>query len=312
VTPIAGGQSNPTYFVTSGERRMVLRKKPAGPTLPSAHAIDREYRIMHALAITGVPVPAMLSYCDDASVIGTPFYMMERLEGRIFHDSALPDLQREERKAIYVAMAQTLAQLHSVDWTSLDLSDYGRRGNYFARQVGRWSKQWSLSKTRELASIDFLIKWLNENIPQDETTTIVHGDFRLGNLMFHPTEPRVIGVLDWELSTLGHPLADLAHSAMIWRSSPQEYGGILGLDLDKLGIPALQTYYAAYQQAGGRPGLSTFHLAFALFRFAVIFEGIGARAREGNAAGDNAAEVGPLAERFAARAVEVIRTPDIL
>lgn len=311
VNPIAGGQSNPTYFVTAGGRRMVLRKKPAGPILPSAHAIDREYRVMRALADTGVPVPAMLSYCDDASVIGTPFYLMERLDGRVFHDSALPGMQEAERKAIYIAMAQTLAQLHAVDWSSLGLSDYGRPGNYFTRQVGRWSKQWSLSKTRELPSIDFLVDWLTKNIPQDDTTAIVHGDFRLGNLMFHPNEPRVIGVLDWELSTLGHPLADLAHNAIIWQCSPQEYGGILGLDLDALGIPKLQAYCAAYQAGGGQPGLNAFHLTFALFRYAVIFEGIAARAREGTAAASNAAEVGPLAERFAARAVEAIRTPGI-
>lgn len=308
---IAGGQSNPTYFITGGPRRMVLRTKPSGPVLPSAHAIDREYRIMRALAGTGVAVPAMLDYCDDTTVIGTPFYLMERLDGRVFHDSALPGLAPATRAAVYREMAETLAALHNVDWLAADLADYGRPGNYFARQVARWSKQWSLSKTRELADIDFLIGWLSQNIPPDDTTTIVHGDFRLGNLMFHPTEPRVVGVLDWELSTLGHPLADLAHSAMIWRSSPQEYGGILGLDVERRGIPTLQGYCAAYREAGGRGELKPFHLAFALFRFAVIFEGIAARARDGSAAADNAAEVGPLAERFAARAVETIRTPDI-
>jgi aminoglycoside phosphotransferase (APT) family kinase protein len=309
---IAGGQSNPTYFVTSGGRRMVLRKKPAGPVLPSAHAIDREYRVMNALDGTGVPVPKMLHYCDDAGVIGTPFYLMERLDGRVFHDSALPGLSAPERGAIYRSVAQALAKLHAVDWAAIGLSDYGRPGNYFARQVARWTRQWTLSKTRDLADIDVLIDWLTRNMPPDETTTVVHGDFRLGNLMFHPTEPRVIGILDWELSTLGHPLADLAHSAMIWRSSPREYGGILGLDLAALGIPDLRAYCDAYRAAGGRGTLKPFHLAFALFRFAVIFEGIAARARDGSAAADNAAEVGPLAARFAARAVEVIRNPGIL
>lgn len=310
---IAGGQSNPTYFVTAGgDRRLVLRKKPAGPVLPSAHAIDREYRVMSALGNTDVPVPKMLRYCDDISVIGTPFYLMERLDGRVFHDSALPGLSAPERGAIYRAMAQTLAKLHAIDWAAIGLSDYGRPGNYFSRQVARWTRQWTLSKTRDLADIDVLIDWLTRNIPQDDTTTIVHGDFRLGNLMFHPTEPRVIGILDWELSTLGHPLADLAHSAMIWRSSPQEYGGILGLDLAALGIPDLQAYCDAYRAAGGRGTLAPFHLAFALFRFAVIFEGIAARARDGSAAADNAAEVGPLAERFAARAVEAIVAPPAL
>lgn len=309
---IAGGQSNPTYFLTAGGRKLVLRKKPAGPVLPSAHAIDREYRVMSALGGTDVAVPRMLRYCDDVNVIGTPFYLMERLDGRVFHDSALPGLSVPERDAIYRAMSQTLAKLHAVDWAAIGLSDYGRPGNYFARQVARWTKQWTLSKTHDLADIDFIIDWLSQNIPQDDTTTIVHGDFRLGNLMFHPTEPRVVGILDWELSTLGHPLADLAHSAMIWRSSPQEYGGILGLDLPALGIPDLRTYCEAYRAAGGHGELKPFHLAFALFRFAVIFEGIAARARDGSAAAANAAEVGPLAERFAARAVEAIQAPSVL
>jgi len=304
---VAGGQSNPTYFVSYPDRRLVLRKKPAGAVLPSAHAVDREYRIISALADSGVPVPKTVLFYPDEDVVGTPFYIMERLDGRVFHDSALPGLDAEERRAVYRDFAATLARLHAVDWAALGLSDYGRPGNYFARQIGRWTKQWQLSKTRDLPDIDRLIEWLPNHIPQDDVATIVHGDFRLGNLMFHPTEPRVIAVLDWELSTLGHPLADLAHSITLWHARPQDYGGLVGLDLDRLGIPGAAGFVADYESLGRREAsLQPFHVAFALFRFAVIFEGIAARALAGNAAAANAGEVGALSEVYARRAVEVV------
>ena len=300
---ISGGQSNPTFFVTYDDRSLVLRKQPAGELLPSAHAVDREFRIMSALGSTGVPVPPALLLCEDRSVIGTLFYVMEKVDGRVFHDCTLPGVPPQERRAMYRAMAHTLAALHNVDHAAAGLADFGRPGNYFARQVARWARQWELSKSREDANIARLVEWLPAHVPEDDTTTISHGDYRIGNLMFHPTRPEVVAVLDWELSTLGHPLADLAHCSMAWVSRPEEYGGIEGLDLDALGIPDRASFVADYA-AEARHGraLSDFHMAFALFRWAVIFEGIAARAKAGTAAAEGAADTGRLAEAFARRA----------
>ncbi len=304
---IAGGQSNPTFFVTYPDRRLVLRKKPDGPVLPSAHAVDREYRVLTALGETAVPVPRTILYTDDEEIVGTPFYLMERLDGRVVHDNALPGFAPAERRAVYLSMAETLALLHAVDFAALGLGDFGRPGGYFSRQIARWTRQWELSKTRELADIERLIDWLPAHVPADDAAAIVHGDFRLGNLMLHPTEPRVVGILDWELSTLGHPLADLAHAAMAWHSTPAEFGGLVGLDRAALDIPEESAFLDAYGAVASHGlRLEPFHHAMALFRFAVIFEGIAARARAGNAAADNAAEVGRLSARFARRAVEVI------
>lgn len=305
--PIVGGQSNPTFFITYDNRRLVLRKQPPGELLPSAHAIDREYRVISALRETGVPVPPALLYCDDRAVVGTPFYVMERVEGRVFHDCTLPGVPSQERRAMYEAMARVLAALHNVDLAAVGLGDYGRPGNYFARQVSRWSRQWAEVRTRDDAHIERLIAWLPAHIPAEEITSIVHGDYRIGNLMFHPTEPRVVALLDWELSTLGHPLADLAHSAMAWLSGPDEYGGIYGLDLDALGIPSLETYQATYDgEARHGARLQTFHMVFALFRWSMIFEGIAARAKAGTANAADAADTGRLAAAFAKRAVDLI------
>lgn len=304
---IGGGQSNPTYFVNFDNRSVVLRKQPASSLLPSAHAVDREYRIMDALAATDVPVPKMLLFHAERDVVGTPFYLMERLQGRIFAECALPGMQPSERHAIYLAMADTMARLHKVDWAAIGLSDYGRHGSYFTRQIARWTKQWEMSKTHDNPDIELLIVWLREHIPDESETTISHGDFRLGNLMFHPTEPRVVGVLDWELSTLGHPLADVAYNCIAWCTLPSEYGGIRGLDLEALGIPSEAQYLQRYYTISGRSdGVTAFHFAFALFRLAVIFEGIAARAAGGNAAADNATEVGGLSLAFARRAVEFV------
>jgi aminoglycoside phosphotransferase (APT) family kinase protein len=304
---ISGGQSNPTFFVTCGERRMVLRKQPPGTLLPSAHAVDREYRVISALAGTGVPVAPAILFCDDRSVVGTPFYLMERLEGRVFHDCTLPGIPPAERRAMYVSMAEALAALHNVEPAACGLSDYGRAGNYFARQIRRWTQQWEMSRTRDDDAIDRLVAWLPLNIPQDDLNAVVHGDYRIGNLMFHAVEPRVVAILDWELSTLGHPLADLAHCSIAWHSRPDEYGGMLGLDLAALGIPEVGEFEEAYRRVArhGAP-LTAFHMAFAFFRWAVIFEGIAARAKAGTAAAANAAEVGRLAEVFAKRAVTFI------
>ena len=305
--PIAGGQSNPTFFVSFDNRAMVLRKQPEGKVLPSAHAVDREFRIMQALATTDVPVPKMLLYHAGREVVGTPFYVMERLQGRIFSAYAAPELDSSERRAIYLAMAETMARLHKVDWAAIGLADYGRPGSYFTRQIARWTQQWNMSRTRENADLERLIAWLPANIPDESETSISHGDFRLGNLMFHPTEARVVGVLDWELSTLGHPLADVAFNCIAYHTLPSEYGGLRGLDLAALGIPSQADYLAHYyQHSGRRDGVTGFHFAFALFRLAVIFEGIAARAAEGSAVADNAAEVGQLGRAFASRAVEFV------
>jgi aminoglycoside phosphotransferase (APT) family kinase protein len=306
---ISGGQSNPTFFITIGERRMVMRKKPAGQVLPSAHAVDREYRVLTALAATDVPVPKTVLYCDDPAVIGTPFYVMDRLEGRVFPDAALPGVSPADREAMYLAMAETLAKLHDVDPAAVGLGDFGGTGNYFQRQIGRWTKQYNAARWRDLPDVERLIEWLPNHLPPKEETRICHGDYRIGNLFFHSSEPRVVGVLDWELSTLGQPLADLAYSALGWITAPEEYGGFRGLDLAALGIPSRQRYverYLANRKTPATQRLLPFHTIFALFRLAVIFEGIAARARLGTAAAANAAEVGELSKVFARRATECV------
>ena len=304
---IGGGQSNPTFVVDYDDRALVLRKQPPGELLPSAHAVDREYRVMRALASSGVPVPRTVLFHAERDVVGTPFYVMEKVEGRVFAAHALPGLDPQARSAMYGSMAQTLAALHRVDPAAAGLADFGRPGNYFARQTARWTKQWEASRTRDNPSLDRLIAWLPAHLPPGDETTICHGDYRIGNLMFHPDEPRVVAVLDWELATLGHPLADVGFNAMAWHTGPDEYGGLRGLDLDALGIPSLDDYLARYLAAAGRhESIAPFHVAFALFRFAVIFEGIAARARAGNAASDDAAEAGKLGPAFARRAVELV------
>ena len=308
VERIGGGQSNPTYWLRFGERAVVLRKQPAGELLPSAHAVDREHRVMAALAGTGVPVPRMLHCCADRAVIGTLFYVMEALDGRVVHDSSNPGVTPAERAAMYDSMNDVLARLHRVDWRAVGLDDFGRPGNYFARQISRWTRQWHASKTREIPEIDDLIAWLPANLPAgDDETRVVHGDYRLGNLMFHRREPRVIAILDWELSTLGHPLADLAHNCLLWHASRAMYYGIEDLDQAALGIPSEQDYVRRYCERTGRAdGLTPFHLAFAMFRFAVIFEGIAQRARIGTAAAADAERVGRLSVDYARRARALI------
>jgi aminoglycoside phosphotransferase (APT) family kinase protein len=306
VEKIPGGQSNPTFFVSYDNRRLVLRKRPAN-ALPSAHAVDREFCVMRALRDTAVPVPDALLYHDGEDIIGTAFFVMERLDGRVFSDCSLPGVTPAERGAMFLAMADTLAVLHKVDWNAVGLADYGKPGNYYQRQIARWSRQWELSKRRDLPELTRLLAWLPANIPAGDTTAISHGDFRIGNLMFHPTEPRVVGVLDWELSTLGHPLADLAYSALAWRLLPTEYMGMRGADYEALGIPTEAAYLQRYyDRMGDDARVQPFHYAFALFRLAVIFEGIAARAQAGQASSANAAEVGELSVDFARRAIEAI------
>jgi aminoglycoside phosphotransferase (APT) family kinase protein len=307
---IGGGQSNPTFFVSFDNREMVLRKRPAGGNLlPSAHAVDREYRILNALAATDVPVPSTVLFCEDESVVGTQFYMMDRLQGRIFETYLLEGVPAHERRAMYRSMADTLAKLHRVDWKGAGLADYGKPGNYFERQIARWTRQRAMSKTADNPDIDFLIHWLPGHIPANDDTTINHGDFRFGNLMFHPVEPRVIAVLDWELSTLGHPLADLAYNCIAWHTGPDEFKGIRGADLVAMGIPSQQEYLDDYRKFSGREdSITGFHLAFSMFRFAVILEGIAARAQAGSAAGEDAFEVGRQSGALARRAVEAAQS----
>jgi len=307
LAPIAGGQSNPTFFVDFDNRALVLRKQPAGELLPSAHAIDREYRVMGALAATDVPVPRMVLYHGGRDVIDTPFYVMEKLDGRVFAQYALPGVAPADRRAMYASMAHTMARLHGVDPVAVGLADFGKPGNYFERQVTRWTRQWRSAKTRDNPALERLIEWLPDNIPQGDETTICHGDFRMGNLMFHPTEPRVIAVLDWELATLGHPLADVAFNCLAWRTLPSEYGGLLGEDLAALGIPREDEYLGWYHRDSGvKSDVRPFHFVFAMFRFAVIFEGIAARAAAGNAAAANAREAGTLGPAFARRALDIV------
>ncbi|MEJ6781080.1 phosphotransferase family protein [Aminobacter sp. Piv2-1] len=305
---IGGGQSNPTYFVDFGAQHMVLRKKPAGPILRGAHAIEREFRVLQALAPTSVPVPRPVLFHEDDALLGTPFYLMERLEGRVFHDCSLPGLSRDERRGIYLAMAEAMATLHAVRPDEVGLGDYGRPGNYFERQIGRWTKQLRESPSERIPALETVADWLPRHLPADDgRVAIAHGDFRLGNLLFHPQRPEVIGILDWELSTLGHPLADLGFCSMTWHSAPDEYGGILGLDLEALGIPSQHDFLDHYyDHAMPTAALEPFHLVFSLFRFAVIFVGIADRARAGNATAADAADVGKLAGRFAVRATEII------
>lgn len=278
---IGGGYSNPTFFLRfDGGADMVLRKQPPGPLLRSAHAIDREYRIISALEATDVPVPRPLHYCEDASVIGTPFYVMERLDGRVFHDNAMPGMAPVDRAAIYDSMNSTLAALHAVDPDAVGLGDYGRRGGFIDRQIATWTKQYEKGMTRRVPEFEDLGAWLSANRPEGpEDCTIVHGDFRLGNLMIHPTEPRVIAVLDWELSTLGHPLSDLGYNLMAWIMRTSEHHGLGGLDLAALGIPSMPDYARAYLSRRVIEGdVDPFFIALAFFRLSAIFEGIVSRA----------------------------------
>lgn len=306
---ISGGQSNPTFFLTYANRRLVLRKKPPGETLPSAHAVDREARVLQALAGSAVPVPPVLLFHPDPDVVGTPFYVMERVEGRVYQTADLPGAPREQRHAMVMSFAETLARLHEVDWHAAGLSDYGRPGNYFARQVARWTRQWEAQRFRDIPDLARLAAWVGANIPEDDgVTALVHGDYRLGNVLFHPEEPRVVAVLDWELSTLGHPLSDLAYAAMTWRAAPEEYGGLLGLDLEALGMPGEAAFVARYYAARTTPApaLTRFHMAFSQFRFAVILEGIAARARSGTAASADALAVGEISRAYARRGIATI------
>ena len=307
----AGGQSNPTFKLSAGGRDYVLRRKPPGELLKSAHAVDREYRVISALAETDVPVPATYLLCEDESIIGSMFYVMEFMEGRVLWDPALEDAaDNVERSAIYDAMNQTMAALHTVDVDAVGLADYGRPGNYFERQVSRWTKQYRASETQRIEDMETLIAWLPANMPPDDgVVSLVHGDYRLDNMMFHPEEPRVIALLDWELSTLGHPLADLANQCMAWQL-PREGSmkGLAGVDRKALGIPTDAEYIARYCERTGRDGIDNwnFYLVFSMFRLAAIVQGIAKRARIGTASSAEAESRGNLATPLAQAAIKLI------
>lgn len=299
-----GGQSNPTYLLTAGERRYVMRSKPApaAKLLPSAHAIEREYRVISALRTAGIPVPTAYCLCEDESVIGRAFYIMEFVEGRVLWDQSLPGVDPGTRRATYDEMNRVIAALHGVDYRAVGLEGFGRPGNYLARQIGRWSKQYQASETEKIESMDRLMQWLPENIPEGDETTVVHGDYRMDNLIFHASEPRIVAILDWELSTLGHPLADFAYHCMSWRIPPAQFRGIGGLDLATLGIPSEEEYVAMYCRRTGRQTIPhwNFYLAYNMFRLAAILQGIMKRALDGTAASQQALDAGkrarPLAE----------------
>ena len=286
-----GGMSNPTFILRDGSgQRYVLRKKPPGQLLASAHAVDREFRIISALSQTDVPVARAYAYCDDESVIGQAFYIMEFVDGRVFRNLSLPDLDPAERKAIYDAMNAVLADLHKVDFAALGLCDFGRVGGYMARQVGRWTQQYQASKTEEVAAMDKLMAWLPENLPDDTETTIAHGDYRLENMIIHPTEARVLAVVDWELGTLGSPLSDLAYNCLPYHIPYPTRGDLIGLDYERYGIPSEEAYVADYCRRTGRPEIEnwTFYLVLSLFRLAAIVQGVYFRGLQGNASSPEA------------------------
>lgn len=283
ISQFTRGASNPTFLVTIGERRFVLRKKPPGTLLASAHQVDREFRVMRALGAVGFPVPTMRLLCEDESVIGQAFYVMDFMEGRIFRDARMPGLTREHRAALYDDLNATLARLHGVDWRAAGLEDYGRPGNYFERQIARWTRQYRGAETEPIVAMERLIEALPARVPSDDTTTIVHGDYRPENVMFHLTEPRVVAVLDWELSTLGHPLADLAYNCILYHSNSESWGSFEGVDFASSGIPTETEYVVAYCRRTGRKGVDDFpfYLAFSMFRLASIGQGVFKRNLDG-------------------------------
>jgi aminoglycoside phosphotransferase (APT) family kinase protein len=296
VEQFKGGQSNPTFRISAGGKHYVLRRKPPGKLLPSAHAVDREYRVLTALRDSGVPVPRTYWLCEDESVIGTAFYVMDCVDGRVLWDPSLKALDRAGRRAVYEDMNRVIAALHRVDYHAVGLAEFGKTGNYLARQIARWTKQYRASETEKIEAMDRLIEWLPENVPPADETVIVHGDYRLDNLIFHPIEPRVVAVLDWELSTLGHPLADFSYHCMSWHVPPGPFRGLAGVDLAALGIPSEREYIAAYCSRVGRGGIDPdhwdFYIAYNMFRAAGIAQGIMGRVVDGTAASQHAIEVG--------------------
>jgi len=311
-----GGQSNPTYRLTAADgRKYVLRRKPPGKLLPSAHAVEREYKVISALSKVGFPVARPHVLCEDEAVIGTAFYVMDYVEGRVLWDPALPGMTTAERAAIWDEQNRVIALLHSIDYRAIGLEDFGKPGNYIGRQVERWSKQYRASETQRIEAMDNLIGWLPKNIPPEAGTTVVHGDFRLDNTIFHPTEARILAVLDWELSTLGDPLADFAYHCMSWHIPPDKFRGMGGLPIEELGIPSEASYVKRYcertRRAAIDPVVWDFYLAYNLFRIAAICQGIAKRVLDGTAASQHAQEAAsktvPLAQLGWQQAEKILR-----
>ncbi len=303
-----GGMSNPTFLINDKNgKSYVLRKKPPGELLPSAHAVDREYLITSTLIDTSVPVVKTLGFCEDRSIIGTEFFLMEHKAGRIFHDPSLPDLTPQERAELYQSMNRTLAHLHKVDYLAKALEKFGRAGGYMGRQVTRWSQQYQSSKTEDLTEMDQLMLWLPKNMPDDTETSIVHGDFRLENLIVHPTKPEVVAVLDWELSTLGHPLSDLAYNCLPYHWPKESFGDMRGLDTMTAGIPSEREYIEKYCSLTQRDRIEnwTFYLVLSLFRLAAIIQGVYYRGLKGNAASPEALLRRDLTRQLANKAWEL-------
>ena len=314
VRQFVGGQSNPTFLLETPDARYVMRKKPPGTLLQSAHQVEREFRIIKALATTDVPVPRVHLLCEDTSIIGTAFFVMDFVEGRIMRDPMMPEASPHERAACYDSMNDVLARLHKVDFRAVGLGDYGRPQAYVARQLARWSKQYEASKIDEIPEMDRLIEWLGRHIPADDETTIAHGDYRIENIIFHPAEPRVVAVLDWELSTLGHPLGDLAWACRAYHCPPGIDGvsSFQGIDLKAMGIPSEEEFVAAYCKRVGRASVPDlmFFVAFSFFRGAAISQGIAMRAKLGNASGPDAALRGAKARITAELGWEVAQKCD--
>lgn len=306
-----GGQSNPTFLLTGEAGQWVLRKKPPGVLLPSAHQVDREYRILSALAGTGVPVPRALLLCEDPLVIGTTFYVMDRVVGHVPRSPLLPDFTKAERRAAYFSMIDTLAALHRVDFRAVGLESLGRSGSYLARQISRWSRQYEASRTEDLPEMTALVEWLVDHMPASDETTIAHGDFRMENLMLHPVEPRVVAVLDWELATLGHPLADLGYCCLGHHLPEGTWRGIDRADLGELGIPTVAELVDRYGRATGRtePIDLRYFVVFGFYRIAAILQGVYRRGLDGNASSESALSFGPAVGVLARRAIELVNAP---
>lgn len=304
VSKFKGGQSNPTYLLTTPKKKYVLRRKPPGKLLPSAHAVDREYRVITALHSQKFPVPRTYALCEDDSIIGTMFFVMDFIDGRIFWDAGLPEVAIVDRKPLYLALTDTLADLHCIDYKAAGLGDYGKPGNYFERQTGRWSKQYKAAETEKIEEMNKLMAWLPTAIPADDAISVVHGDFRFDNAIMHPTEARTVAVLDWELSTLGHPLADFTYFLMVWFFPKTVRGGLLGLDLDAIGVPTMDDVIARYCERTGRTSIPDidFCLAYNMFRIAAIIQGVYARALQGNASSEAAKQSGAQVKPLAAMA----------
>ena len=304
VRQFEGGQSNPTFLLAAGGEEYVLRKQPPGELLPSAHQVDREYRVMKALASTPVPVPRMHLLCEDPSVIGTKFYVMEKVEGRVFANPLMPEAAPAERAPIYRHLADVLAALHAVSPEAVGLGGFGRPGNYYERQISRWSKQYVASRTEEIPEMDALMDWLPRNVPAAAETVVVHGDYRLGNAIVHPAEPRIAAVLDWELSTLGHPLADLGYVCQTYYADEDDQHGLNRPNLHELGIPTEEEFVARYCEMAGRDGIENwrFYLVYNLFRSAAIIQGVYRRGLDGNASSETALGFAGYCRARAARA----------